>query len=214
MMLWNKAIRVNIDIVKEFDLLSVHKQISSRFLETAQLIKVVATGTDWGNLLYLRDDEEAQPEFGELASLIRTALETSKPDTLLDGEWHLPYVNSIRDVNGDLKYFDSDGNSITEEVALKISASCCAQVSYRRLNDSMDKALEIYSKLFSGRKPHMSPTEHQGMSIAFEPSFEDSSYWPEGVTHITRDREFYSGNLCGWIQHRQIIPNNVFKFVK
>ncbi|MNQ94367.1 hypothetical protein D3C85_1098830 [compost metagenome] len=50
---------------------------------------------------------------------------------------------------------------------IKVSASCCGQVSYRKLNDSLEKALEIYDMLnlpiygtYTNDPPHFSPTEH------------------------------------------------------
>ena len=33
----------------------------------------------------------------------------------------------------------------------------------------------------------------------------------EGVTHMDKDQNIWSGNFAGWIQHRQLIPNNVKK---
>ena len=97
------------------------------------------------------------------------------------------------------------------EEALKISASCCAQVSYRKLDDSYEKAMDIYNRLMSGAKVHASPFENQATPI---PELRGSmvnlpDYWPEGVTHMDKDYNLWSGNLKGWIQHRQLIPNNV-----
>ncbi len=53
-------------------------------------------------------------------------------------EWHVPYY-------ADGKWsFDSED---TLEDALAISSSCCAQVSYRRLDDSLEKARDIFNRL-------------------------------------------------------------------
>lgn len=212
-MLWGKAIRQNLDVVREFEKLGVHKQISARWLETPQIIKCVTSGTDWDNLLWLRNDEEAQPEYEELAKCIQECFRQSDPELLLVGEWHLPYVETKR-VGSVLHYIDSNGEELTLEEAKMISASCCAQVSYRKLNDTKEKAIEIYNKLFSGRKPHMSPTEHQATPISFANSMNlprDVGSWENGVTHMTRDGDLCSGNLNGWIQLRQTLPNNVYK---
>ena len=89
------------------------------------------------------------------------------------------------------------------ETAKKVSASCCAQVSYRRLDTSIEKALEIYEKLFSGPKPHLSPVEHQATPTSRNFYLEDE--WPEGVTHIDRNGGAWSGNFKGWTQLRQVI---------
>lgn len=212
-MLWCKAIRQNLDVVREFEKLGVHKQISARWLETSQIIKCVTSGTDWDNLLWLRNDEEAQPEYEELAKCIQECFRQSEPELLLVGEWHLPYIETKR-VGSVLQYLDSNGDELTLEEAKMISASCCAQVSYRKLNDTKEKAIEIYNKLFSGRKPHMSPTEHAGTPIHSTTSKNvpfDFSTWENGVTHVDRTGGLHSGNLTGWIQLRQTLPNNVYK---
>ena len=216
--LWSRHREDTIDIVETLAKHGAHKQWASRLLEAHVMTKGVFSGTNWANLMFLRDDEEAQPEFEDLAIATRLAFERSEPKRLYPGEWHLPYVNSKRNSENILKYFDSDNAEIDLETAKKISASCCAQVSYRRLNDSREKALEIYDKLFSGRKPHMSPVEHQATpvkqiwngdagSVTNLPPV--SSTWEPGITHIDRDGKFHSGNLSGWIQLRQILPNNV-----
>ena len=51
-----------------------------------------------------------------------------------------------------------------------ISASCAGQVSYRKLDDSLEKAKKIYDMLnlpseglYPENPPHFSPTEHQVM---------------------------------------------------
>jgi hypothetical protein len=104
--------------------------------------------------------------------------------------------------------------------ALAISASCCAQVSYRKLDDSLEKAKDIFSKLIDSKPCHASPTEHQatpmkgsgeepnGWQMAFNHSgFPES--WENGITHADRDGILWSGNFKSWIQHRQLIPDNV-----
>ena len=214
--LWQEGIDFSIDLAGRFAEIGAHKQYSSRWLETGQLIKVVVSGTDWDNMLWLRNDEEAQPEFKELARCIQIAFDQSVPVELSHGEWHLPYIDTYRDhmMDDTLHYLDAGGMPLSLEDAKKISASCCAQVSYRRLNDSKEKALEIYDKLFSGRKPHLSPVEHiatpidlsmYDVNIPFNPKT-----WESGITHVRRDGTLCSGNLAGWIQYRQTLPNNVF----
>lgn len=210
--LWELGRKQASELVLEFEKIGLHKQIAGRPLETYSMIKVVCSGTDWGNLLWLRDDEEAQPEFAELAACIREALKESVPVRLHRGEWHLPYIDSRRDTDGVLRYYDSDGNELTVEEAKQISASCCAQVSYRNLNESKEKAIEIYHKLVGARKKHASPFEHQATpiydSVNYNISFVPST-WEEGITHVDKAGMLHSGNLTGWIQHRQLIPDHV-----
>lgn len=207
--LWNVALTQATSIATVMEYHKPHKQWAARILEPFMITKAVLSGTDWDNLLWLRDDEEAQPEFQEAASGISLALQQSTPILLMSGQYHLPYINQVFH-DQKQTFLDSNGEELTLEDAKKISASCCAQISYRKMNDSKEKALEIYGKLFSGRKPHMSPTEHQATPIPLNVSPFNPMSWPEGVTHVDRMGGLHSGNLTGWIQHRQTLPNNVF----
>lgn len=182
-----------------------HKQWAGRPLETFSFIKVVLTGTEFENMWHLRDHPDAQPEFRELVRIMQQVSEQSVAQKLIAGQWHLPYVDLI-----DGKYYVS-GEQVSLDVAKKVSASCCAQVSYRRLDESIEKAQEIFEMLHvgddSGQPAHASPLEHQATpmdsdSIPFNPNT-----WENGITHVRKDGSLWSGNLRGWIQHRQLIAN-------
>lgn len=206
---WQECIDRAIEDATYFDSLFGHKQWASRILEPYTMTKGIESGTNWDNLLWLRNDADAQPEFKVLAECAQECLDKSTPTLLYAHEWHLPYIDSRR-VGMEMKYFDTNGEELSLELAQKISASCCAQISYRRLNDTPEKALEIYDKLFSGNKPHMSPTEHQGTPISKWVDPICLRDWPNGVTHVDRNGKLHSGNLTGWIQYRQTLPNNVY----
>ena len=190
--------------------LGLHKQWTNRPNDWHVMAKGVLTATDWDNLLWLRDDNSAQPEYHELARQIQEYFDNNEPEILSPGEYHLPYIRTERVGDGTLVYLDSNGDTLTLDDAKKISASCVAQVSYRRLDDTKEKALEIFGKLFSGAKPHMSPTEHQGTPIPNSTVPWITSTWQDGITHVRKDGTLCSGNLSGWIQYRQTLPNNVY----
>lgn len=175
-----------------------HKQWVNRIGEPWQVIKTVLTGTDFENLWWLRDHKDAQPEFAVLAKLMHTAYEESTPFRLFRGEWHVPYVN-VKRTESTLEYWLDEETQIDVETAKKISASCCAQVSYRKLDDSLNKALDIYEKLVSMGTPHFSPFEHQATPMPGDHE------WPEGATHKDIHGSTWSGNLREWVQHRQLI---------
>jgi hypothetical protein len=208
---WEQLIQDCKDGSTRLSELGLHKQWTNRPNDWHVMAKGVTTATDWDNLLWLRDDDSAQPEYRELARQYQEYFNNSAPELLLAGEWHLPYINTDRDSRGKLVYLDSNSSVLSLDDAQKISASCCGQVSYRKLDDSKEKAIEIYEKLFSGAKLHMSPCEHQGTpivdiaNIPFNPSS-----WSDGITHVRRDGTLCSGNFAGWIQYRQTLPNNVF----
>lgn len=210
-----------------------HKQIANRLLEPFQRMKTVLTATDFENFWWLRVDKDADPTIFTLAEAMKKAFDESDPELLEPGQWHTPYVDHVyeyEDIDDKecvvfVGYCVLDENDkpvmLTVEEAKAISASCCAQVSYRVLNNTKDKALDIYGKLLSGNKVHASPFEHQATPMEkvslkdiydqywVDSNTEDFLCWEEGVTHLDKNGQFWSGNFCGWIQHRQLVPNNV-----
>lgn len=214
------------------------KQISNRLTEIGQTSKVVISGTDWANFYWLRDHTAADPTIEKLAQVMLEAHKASVPVVLKPGEWHTPYYQdgfwkaAPRSFSErSLPRVDSFG--VTLEDALAISASCCAQASYRKLDDTLEKARGVVARLNLGvdvSEPcHASPTEHQGTPIApseyyirqteiydskpacvhvNDPQYPDT--WQKGITHMMRDGTFGSGNLKGFIQYRQLIPGNVY----
>ena len=190
--------------------INAHKQIANRMSEPFQVMKTVISGTEWANFFWLRNHPDAQPEFQELARVMWECMQESRPMELVSGQWHLPYV----DYDGD-KYF-VNGTEFDLEQAKKISASCCAQVSYRRLNDTIEQAEKVFCMLNLGSTDvpsHASPICHQGTPMQLlgasgainTPT--DFSTWEAGVTHARRDSSLWSGKLRGWVQYRQLIPN-------
>lgn len=190
--------------------MGLHKQIANRITEPFQMMKTVISGTEWANLIWLRHHPDAQPEFFELADCIIRCLEQSDSILLSAGEWHVPYVKVERDEKGVLHYYDSNGDELTKEDAIKVSASCCAQVSYRRNDDSLQKARDIFARLIDSEPIHASPIEHQATPMKFKSANHyitnmDPGVWEEGITHMDRNNNYWSGNLRGFIQHRKLI---------
>ena len=207
--LWAKARDSAIDFAKQLSDLGSHKQITNRVTEPWMIMKTVISGTEWANFFWLRDHADAQPEIAVLANKMHLAYMASQPRLLQPGEWHVPYVNTVRDTNNyTLHYLDNQGNNITAEEARVISSSCCAQVSYRKSDDSFEKANKIYRQLIESEPAHASPVEHQATPMdtnsmcRFEPET-----WQPGVTHVSANSDLWSGNLRGWIQFRKLIAN-------
>jgi hypothetical protein len=202
---WKAAAKEVVKIAQDLAELGLHKQIVNRVTEPFQLMKTVISGTEWRNFLWLRNHEDAQPEFKELAQCVEMALFDSKPTKLNAGEWHLPYINTKR-IGGEIKYFIGEDQEISLEHARMVSASCCAQVSYRKNDDSLEKAIQIFDRLINSQPIHASPVEHQATPM--QKMNEDSKYnWEEGMTHVDRNGVRWSGNLREWIQFRKLIPN-------
>lgn len=199
--LWLEAAKQAISIAKVMNAMKAHKQVINRILEPFQHMKVVLTTTERGNWYWLRDEKGADPTIRELARQMKAAEDRSTPLELSYGQWHIPYVDQIHSKDSQV-FTDGNGKIISVEDALKISASCCAQTSYRKTDATLEKALDIFSKLIDSEPVHASPVEHQAMC------FDNSYYWPEGTTHRTKDGTYWSGNFRDWIQYRQLIPNN------
>jgi thymidylate synthase ThyX len=187
----------------------LHKQVANRITEPWMIMKTVISGTEWANFWWLRAHADAQPEIHELAVKMFAVYNASTPQLLQPGEWHLPYVKSHRLSSGELIYLDATDTPITTEQARVISASCCAQVSYRKSDDSYAKAEKIFRQLIESQPCHASPVEHQATPMepwAYETVQDDPQHLREyGYTHMTMDGELWSGNLRGWIQHRKLI---------
>lgn len=237
---WKLAGKIAAGFAISFNHSGYAKQICNRLIEPFQQMKVVMTATELNNFIWLRDHPAADPTIEALAKAIKKAKEESEPFVLNPGEWHLPYVDRIRDCLGNIMYLNGELPeysaktqvlpTVSLEDAIAISVSCCAQVSFRSLDDSLEKAHSVVEKLnLKGKSEepvHASPTEHQatpmkathtyGKHPDLHPSDKPTTNhpscarsWEEGITHVDRDGTLCSGNLKGWIQYRQLIPNNV-----
>lgn len=207
--MWKLAAKAACKLAAAMNKIGLHKQASNRILEPFQTMKTVMTATCMDNFFWLRNHEDAQPEIKVLARLMWEALEAATPVHLQPGEWHTPYYQ-----DGYWKPYkdcDHDGHGVPLEDALAISSSCCAQVSYRRLDDTLEKAQMIFKRLVESEPVHASPFEHQATPMKWSKLCKDTMQqgWEEGVTHMDRGFNFWSGNFIGWVQHRQLIPNNV-----
>lgn len=196
--IWEEVMEAVILGSQKLDKLGVSKQYAGRILEPFQYVKCVWTATDWRNFLRLRNHPAAQPEIRVLAQMIEEKLATTPLKILNPGEWHTPYF-------GDGFWTPDCG--VPLDTALKIAASCCAQVSYRTLDDSEEKALRVIERLIPGgdEPVHSSPFENCATPMDYESA--ELGLETEGVT-TTNGEDFFSGNLRGWIQYRQLIPNN------
>lgn len=205
--LWHLAGYLIVGISWLMSKIGFHKQIANRISEPFSHITAVFTATDWDNFFELRCHESAQPEIRELACEMHHCYSNSMPNKLGENEWHLPFVNK----SGDGYYSDSY-SKISLIAAIKVSVSCCCQVSYRNQDSSLVKAFKIFSMLRpKGSPPHASPFEHQA-----KPMGQDevnlrallAEKFKEGVPNyvgIEKDAEqlMYSANFKGWRSYRR-----------
>lgn len=171
------------------DKMGLHKQHTNRLLAPFQHTKVVVTTTELDNFFNLRLASDAQPEVQELAKVMKQAYEDSVVLSLMSGEWHLPYIEQRPDiVNGEPVYSQYyQGQKVSLEDAKAISVACCAAVSYRMEDITIERAQDIYKKLGVGtNKFHASPFEHV------------CTPWQE-------HEEVEKGNLLGFHQLRHLL---------
>lgn len=158
--LWYIGICINLFGTFLLEKVGLHKQLTNRITEYASYIKTIVTSTDFDNFINLRLHPDAQPEICDLAFKIKVALENSKPELLKEGEWHTPYVYHRRNTTTGKLYYGDWLENTSKDNAKKVSTSCCAQVSYRTNDTSIDKAIRITDALSKSTPIHASPFEH------------------------------------------------------
>ena len=67
-------------------------------------------------------------------------------------------------------------------------------------------------RLIGGERKHSSALEHQATPMeddggGFNYSTEYPQSWPKGFTHMDKEGNMWSGNFQGFVQYRQLIPN-------
>ena len=200
--IWQTMMELSVQASQGLADLKVHKQHANRLTEPFQFIDTIITATEWGNFFDLRLDASAQPEFQELASLIKLVVDGYEPDKKMRNEWHLPYI-----LPAEFSQFRKD------HLAL-ISAGRCARVSYKNHDGTTadpKKDLELARMLKESQ--HMSPFEHQAIALGIgivDFGLEDfdeilEGFRQPGVTHIDNYGDVWSGNFQHWAQHRQLL---------
>lgn len=211
--LWLTARWAAVEASDKLSDLGLHKQWCNRLTEPFSHIKVVVTSTEWDNFYALRLHPDAQPEIMELARVMKEAHDASIPVTLQDGDWHVPYYKNGQWRNSgyvqigqfSMEDLDDKRGGMTLGDALAISASCCAQVSYRTLDDSLEKAKKIFDRLIVSEPMHASPFEHQATPIPTKLGDLTNYYQTRGFTHRDVNGIPWSANFRGWIQYRQTL---------
>lgn len=224
---WEFAKRDAVKHAKSFYEAGYHKQVYNRLIEPFQMMKTVISGTEWSNFFWLRNHEAADPTIAELARVMKEAYEAADVQALYPGEWHLPYLDTcVLPHEAVLSYGDwVDGEFIKYSLddAIKVSCARCAAVSFRNVDYGLEKSKEVYERLLGDERKHASAFEHCATPMVRK--YADAEAWaltngninacnipdiPEtwenGVSHMDRQSQLWSGNLRGWIQFRKLIP--------
>ena len=202
---WEKSAESASIFAQKFSDAGYHKQVANRLIEPYQYMNTIVSMTDIDNFFHLRLHKDADPTFVELTECMHTAYETSQPETIRDGDYHLPFIVKKFDQGGTIHYFA--GNiEVDLETAIKVSISVCCQVSYRKDDLSIEKALKIYDMLVTMSPIHASPLEH------IAKPFDSIEY--ANRERLNREIEnmklkginaLYCGNFKGWEMYRKSI---------
>ena len=149
--LWLLASKLACVIAWALVAVGVHKQHAGRVLEPFMWCDSVISATEWENFFNLRISPLAQPEFDDLAKIIRFEMAVSSP---VSRNHHLPYIT------------DAERASVGELAALlEASARRCAQVSYAPHDGSKADFAKDRAKAFELlTNGHMSPFEHPALA--------------------------------------------------
>ena len=238
---WDLAKLSAINFSRGFADAGYHKQVSGRLSEPFQMIRVLVSATETDNFYWLRDDKAADPTLAEQARCMREAHKLSTPQTLNPGEWHLPFVEYYNEVIGEADDGNSilgpqqfyigdmlvgeEAQELTLDEAIKVSCARSAATSFRNENYGLEKSLQVYDRLVNGDKVHAGALEHCGTPMAKRVENlgthmsrkdwvnipNDPKSWQDGISHMDKDRNLWSGNFQGFIQHRKLVPNECYK---
>lgn len=161
--------------------IGLHKQLTNRIVEPWMWHTAIITATTFDNLFKLRAHPDAQPEFQELANEMQFRYRVSVPRQIPWLGWHLPYVDGIA-MGGPIH----GTNDPMLEIP-KVSAACCARVSYVRQSDrrAVEEDMKLAGRLI--KSGHWSPFEHVAQAMVGEGQ---SGNFTGGWKQL---RKFYAG---------------------
>lgn len=189
--IWTTAMKLAFGHAIALEAIHSSKQDCNALLLPFMRIPIIVTGTEWGHFFGLRTEAGTHPDFRAIALEAQSLYESSTPNRLSPGEWHIPWIKE-----------DEWEKSVRDR--LKISTARSAWLSYAAHDqDATDfKAFTKHDELLVNK--HLSCFEHQ--LIATEESDDYSrfhSFLP-GTGKLAHTR-----NLNGFISYRALIEDGV-----
>ena len=177
---WTASAFMAADYAEYLASLGVAKEITNRILEPYTWHTSVISSTDFSNCFRQRIPKEAgaQGEFQILASKMKEALDSSIPNKIQLGDWHLPYITEEEMASNDL------------EDLKKASVARVARTSYLSKSNSLQSDIDLYSRLLNADPPHLAPFEM--IATAHQ-------------KNMSNKEILYNGNFDGWDQLRHEI---------
>ncbi|MBD9511537.1 FAD-dependent thymidylate synthase [Ensifer sp. ENS10] len=224
---WRMAANSAADWAERYADSHYHKQIANRIIAPYTWKHTMISSTSWANFLHLRDHEDAEPHFHDLAVLVREALANVQYQVLMQGQWHTPYVTQEDGSWAAIhEYLVRQGIKPSWEAGLeigkKLSVARSARISYAPFDGdaSIERELERYDLLVGSSPLHASPTEHQATPDSLSTyrtqvkTFEagDLSQWETVKSGNEFNNPELAGNLGpGWIQFRKTLAGEYIK---
>lgn len=187
---WLKARDSALQCAKKLESDGVHKQDTNRLLESWMKVSGIVTATEWGQFYALRNSDNAQPAFAEIASEMNRLHQSTCPVPLRPGQWHKPWA----------------------DLSLVENTARIASVSYA--NHGKNRSPEEHQRLHDdlARNKHSSPFEHCAIALAKEHDIGTSyrvfdHFHPESTAFgFTTSRcPVSTGNFAGFLQYRRFV---------
>ena len=169
---------------------------------------------------------QAEIHMMALAEAMWDAMNDSRPEKLMPGDWHIPFKDkiNIEGIEGTYKKYYSSGYNpdnptpdeyyfkALEEISVKISTAMAARTSYTVVGDekeiSYDKLIEIHDKMANQVPFHASPFEHcaQAMdSDEYEMYIKGEGTIRDFIKGFRNNKNGWCRNYRGFIQYRHKI---------
>ena len=225
---WKWHLKCSIQAANMLIDLDCDKSRINRLLEPHMWHTCIITSTEWQNFFGLRApdsgtwqrDFPAQPEMQIIAIKMRDALWESEPQQLQEGWWHLPGATASE--LAALCEARDNGNAWALEMLLSDLRLACSR---RLARVSFDKHAETELLSVSITKAgelkvngHFSPFEHIARPLSSD-DISDTALQPKIMIDLAEvsdavenlrpidPAKCWSGNLCGWLQFRKLMPN-------
>ena len=207
--IWLRARDVAVERAQTLLKLGVHKQLTNRLLEPFMWHTCIVTATEWSNFFHLRNNPMAQPEIQIIARMMQQLYEGNEPERLDRDEWHLPLIGPEdydAAFDSDISQVDNDSHTLMKTMA-KVSIGRCARVSYLTHDGKRDLKADIalYDTLL--QSGHMSPFEHVARPMNLNSEDESNGRIRKRDIPNTHPKNYWFGNLRGWVSYRSTIPN-------